>query len=225
MFNRVMTKDNIAVVTLLEHRASGARLIVANAHIHWDPEFRDVKLVQVAMLMEELNKIANDFARLPARINLAEGYDKAPHYSTGSKIPTIICGDFNSVPDSGVYDFMSSGHVEKNHDDFMDHVYGEYAIKGASHNFKLKSAYSHVNELPFTNFTPGFKGESTGIHVFVPRIELRPDALEVQARSIMSGTRPRRSACKACSATSTPSTSRRRSASRTATSRRTTFPS
>lgn len=158
MFNRVMTKDNIAVVTLLEHRASGARLIVANAHITWEPQFRDVKLVQVAMLMEELNKISNDFARLPARMNLAEGYDKAPHYSSGAKIPTIICGDFNSEPDSGVYEFLSTGHVEKNHGDFMDHVYGDYAVKGASHGFKLKSAYSHVNELPFTNFTPGFTG-------------------------------------------------------------------
>lgn len=88
MFNRVMTKDQIAVVTLLEHRASGARLIVANTHIHWDPEFRDVKLVQVAMLMDEVNKIANDFARLPSRLNLAEGYDKAPTYNNGTKIPT-----------------------------------------------------------------------------------------------------------------------------------------
>jgi CCR4-NOT transcription complex subunit 6 len=104
MFNRVMTKDNIAVVTLLEHRASGARLIVANAHIHWDPEFRDVKLVQVAMLMDELNKISNDFAKLPSRLNLGEGYDKAPTYVNGSKIPTVICGDFNSVPESGVYE-------------------------------------------------------------------------------------------------------------------------
>lgn len=171
MFNRVMTKDNIAVVTLLEHRASGARLIVANAHITWEPQFRDVKLVQVAMLMEELNKISNDFARLPARMNLAEGYDKAPHYSSGAKIPTIICGDFNSEPDSGVYEYLSTGHVEKNHGDFMDHVYGDYAVKGASHGFKLKSAYSHVNELPFTNFTPGFTGES--FHVFTRFLSLR----------------------------------------------------
>ncbi|GJN89201.1 hypothetical protein Rhopal_002179-T1 [Rhodotorula paludigena] len=158
MFNRVMTKDNIAVVTLLEHRASGARLIVANAHIHWDPEFRDVKLVQVAMLADELQKIANDFARLPARINLAEGYDKAPHYASGAKIPIIICGDFNSVPDSGVYQFLNSGRIEKDHEDFMDHTYGSYTTDGITHRLGLKSAYGSVNELPFTNYTPGFKG-------------------------------------------------------------------
>ncbi|GAA5944757.1 hypothetical protein JCM3775_006489 [Rhodotorula graminis] len=163
MFNRVMTKDNIAVVTLLEHRASGARLIVANAHIHWDPEFRDVKLVQVAMLMEEIAKVANDFARLPPRMNLGEGHDKAPHYSNGSKIPTIICGDFNSTPESGVYQFLQSGRIANDHDDFGDHVYGVYTQEGLNHRLGLKSAYSHVgsgagSELPFTNYTPGFKG-------------------------------------------------------------------
>ncbi|BGP47929.1 Glucose-repressible alcohol dehydrogenase transcriptional effector [Rhodotorula kratochvilovae] len=163
MFNRVMTKDNIAVVTLLEHRASGARLIVANAHIHWDPEFCDVKLVQVAMLMEEIGKVANDFARLPARRNLAEGYDEAPHYANGSKIPTIICGDFNSTPESGVYQYLQSGRIEHDHDDFGDHVYGIYTQEGLNHRLGLKSAYSHVgsgagSELPFTNYTPGFKG-------------------------------------------------------------------
>ncbi|GAA6027329.1 hypothetical protein JCM8097_002598 [Rhodosporidiobolus ruineniae] len=162
MFNRVMTKDNIAVVTLLEHRASGARLIVANAHIHWDPEFRDVKLVQVAMLMDELSKIANDFAKLPARMNLAEGYDKAPHYVNGSKIPTLIAGDFNSTPDSGIYEFLASGHVEKDHGDFMDHVYGTYTSEGLNHRLNLKSAYAAGGPggelMSFTNYTPGFKG-------------------------------------------------------------------
>lgn len=37
MFNRVMTKDNIAVVVLLEHRNSGARLMVANNHVSHIP--------------------------------------------------------------------------------------------------------------------------------------------------------------------------------------------
>lgn len=159
MFNRVMNKDNVAVVTLLEHRASGARLIAANAHIHWDPTFRDVKLVQAAMLMEELEKIGDRFARLGPRPDLAEGYT-APKYDNGLKIPTIVCGDFNSEPTSGVYEFLSEGRVSNDHDDFMSHVYGDYTATGvgAKHRLGLKSAYSHVGELPFTNYTPGFTG-------------------------------------------------------------------
>ncbi|KAK4702765.1 CCR4-NOT transcription complex subunit 6, partial [Phenoliferia sp. Uapishka_3] len=158
VFNRVMTRDHVAVVTLLEHRDSGARLIVANAHIFWDHDFRDVKLVQVAMLMDELAKISNDFAKLPPRLNLAEGFDAAPSYSNGSKIPTIVCGDFNSVSDSGVLEFLGRGSVSKDHSDFMNHTYGNYTSEGIAHRLALKSAYSHLNELPFTNFTPGFQG-------------------------------------------------------------------
>src|ERR1700730_12324140 len=58
VFNRVMNRDNIAVACHLRHKQDGYRVIVANAHIHWDPAFSDVKLVQVAMLMEELDDLA-----------------------------------------------------------------------------------------------------------------------------------------------------------------------
>lgn len=41
----------------------------------------------------------------------------------------------------------------------MDHTYGSYTTDGITHRLGLKSAYGSVNELPFTNYTPGFKGE------------------------------------------------------------------
>ena len=171
MFNRVMTKDQISVVTLFEHRQSGMRLIVANAHVYWDPEFKDVKLVQVAMLMDELERVAVRFRKLPPKRDLGPGYDKAPVYVDSSKIPTIVCGDFNSEPGSGVYDFLTSGSIGRDHDEcvraiitrltarsFMSHVYGNYTTEGLTHRLKLRSAYSAIGELPFTNYTPGFKG-------------------------------------------------------------------
>lgn len=158
MFNRVMTKDNIAVVALLENRESGSRVIVANVHIHWDPEFKDVKLVQVAMLMDELEKIGARFAKFPPKLDVAEGFPAAPRYSDGTKIPTLVCGDFNSVPDSGVYDYLSRAAIEPDHADFMSHVYGNYTAEGLGHKLALKSAYSNVGELPFTNYTPNFEG-------------------------------------------------------------------
>lgn len=158
MFNRVMTKDNIAVVTLLENKDSGSRLIVVNVHIHWDPVFRDVKLVQVAMLMDELDKIAERFAKFPPKLNVAPGFPAAPKYTSGSQIPTMICGDFNSEPSSGVYDYMSTGSLSGDHEDFMNHTYGRYTAEGMTHRFALKSAYANIGELPFTNYTPNFEG-------------------------------------------------------------------
>lgn len=156
IFNRVMTKDNVAAIVLLEHRMTGVRLVVANSHMHWDPEFRDVKLVQAAMLMEQLEEISESFAKLPHG-PLPEGV-VPPKYTTRTQVPMVVCGDFNSTPDSGVYEFLSHGSAPGNHDDFMDHIYGTYTSEGLRHSYVLRSAYGSIGELPFTNHTPGFRG-------------------------------------------------------------------
>jgi len=192
MFNRVLGKDHIAVICLLENIHTGTRFIVANAHIHWDPLYVDVKVVQTALLLEELEKVANHFAKYPppppntngASIAKADSSDEAsegsssdsgegsrpapapqtyrppPHYSDGTKIPMIVCGDFNSVPDSGVYDLVSTGHLPSNHPDFLSHIYGRYTSEGIRHRLGLKNAYAGLNpdELPLTNFTPSYQG-------------------------------------------------------------------
>jgi len=166
MFNRVLGRDNIAIVCLVENKMTGTRTIVANAHIYWNHQFRDVKLVQVGLLIDEVEKIANNFAKYPPRppapATASETCDNAssrppPVYSDGSKIPLIVCGDFNSVPGSGVYDFLSTGSIPSTHPDFMSHLYGKYTSDGLKHRLGLKSAYAGAGELPMTNYTPSFK--------------------------------------------------------------------
>jgi CCR4-NOT transcription complex subunit 6 len=154
MFNRVLGKDHIAVICLFEAKDTGTRIILANAHIHWDPAYRDVKLVQVALLVDEIEKIAANFARLPPKPDMP----RSPVYSDGSKIPLIICGDFNSVPSSGVYEFLSNGSVPPDHPDFMSHLYGRYTTDGLRHRLGLKSANAAAGELTLTNYTPSFQG-------------------------------------------------------------------
>ncbi|THH31350.1 hypothetical protein EUX98_g2838 [Antrodiella citrinella] len=173
MFNRVLGKDHIAVVCAFETKETGTRIIVANTHIHWDPQYRDVKLVQVALLIDEIEKIANSFAKYPPRppttspttatTNGSSASDNAssrppPVYSDGTKIPLVVCGDFNSLPPSGVYEFLSAGSVVSNHPDFMAHTYGKYTSDGLRHKLGLQSTYSVAGEIPFTNFTPTFRG-------------------------------------------------------------------
>jgi CCR4-NOT transcription complex subunit 6 len=144
MYNRLATKDNVAVLALFQNKELGTFILVANCHIHWDPTFCDVKLVQVAMLMEKLEQICRKYSKdLPA---------------DGSKrsIPVLICGDFNSTPNSGVYELLSSGKVEKNHEDFQEYNYGNYTKEGLHHSMSLKSAYCD-SKMTCTNFTPGFR--------------------------------------------------------------------
>ena len=103
MFDRFCGKDNIALGVVLEviesepKDAVPFRFLVTNVHIHWDPAQTDVKLVQAVMLMDEIGKFSKKFL------------DEHPEtVRGGSTIPTIICGDFNSLPGGLVYDFLSN---------------------------------------------------------------------------------------------------------------------
>jgi CCR4-NOT transcription complex subunit 6 len=135
MVNRVMSKDNIAVGCVLENPRTQQQLMVCNVHIFWDPAYRDVKLVQTALLMDEIKRFMNN-----------------------RDLPLVIAGDFNSLPDSGVYEFLARGHVGSDHSDLDQRLYGDYAQHGFKHDFSLRSCYSHIGELTFTNYTSDFRG-------------------------------------------------------------------
>ncbi|XP_072243387.1 CCR4-NOT transcription complex subunit 6-like [Leuresthes tenuis] len=171
MLNRVMTKDNIGVAVLLEVNKdmfSGDMkppqdrqlILVANAHMHWDPEYSDVKLIQTMMFLSELKSIAER-----ASGSVVTGSPT----SDPSSIPIVLCADLNSLPDSGVVEYLSNGGVADNHKDFKELRYNECLTNfncngkngnsdgSISHSFQLKSAYDS-NLMPYTNYTYDFKG-------------------------------------------------------------------
>ena len=76
-------------------------LLVATCHIHWDPEFCDVKLIQTMMLMNKLKDIVKE-----SQINALAETNSTNSDDTHS-IPLILCGDLNSLPDSGTDTFYS----------------------------------------------------------------------------------------------------------------------
>lgn len=66
-------------------------ILVCTAHIHWDPEFCDVKLIQTMMLSNELRSI----------LDQASQSFRPGHKPDSSNVQLLLCGDFNSLPDSG----------------------------------------------------------------------------------------------------------------------------
>ncbi|XP_033122341.1 CCR4-NOT transcription complex subunit 6-like [Anneissia japonica] len=170
MLNRVMTKDNIGIIALLEIREgcfdpsfsseSTPRqlLMVANAHIHWDPEFCDVKLIQIMMLMKELKKFQEE-----------ESHSFRPGSSSSANdqpaIPLLLAGDFNSLPESGVIEYLAKGKISLNHPDFKDMDYKKLFNFSSSpeqnghisHSFRLRRSYENTH-MEFTNHTFDFKG-------------------------------------------------------------------
>ncbi|XP_058837265.1 CCR4-NOT transcription complex subunit 6-like [Topomyia yanbarensis] len=122
MLNRVMPKDNIGLAALLkvkesawegvpqEQAAVSQPILVCTAHIHWDPEFCDVKLIQTMMLGNELKTILDE----------ASHSFRPGHKFDVNNVQLVLCGDFNSLPDSGVIEFLSAGRVSVDHQDFKE---------------------------------------------------------------------------------------------------------
>ncbi|CAH1794017.1 unnamed protein product [Owenia fusiformis] len=168
MLNRVMTKDNIALAALLETKEGAFEnevppesqvrqpVLVTTAHVHWDPEFCDVKLIQTMMLMQEIKQLVKDYTT-----SLRPGAT----VPDANSIPLILCGDLNSLPDSGVIEYLSEGKVPASHVDFKNMGYLSSLQKMNatdnkeifSHGFRIAKAYD-TDIMPYTNYTFDFKG-------------------------------------------------------------------
>lgn len=131
-------------------------LIVCTAHIHWDPEFCDVKLIQTMMLMHELRNFVDEAAQL-------FGMVPSGQHAEPNSIPLILCGDLNSLPDSGVVEYLSKGRISVQHPDFKELAYRDCLRKLSpivdknandhyTHPFELVKAYQD-DVMPFTNYT------------------------------------------------------------------------
>ena len=126
-------------------------MVVCTAHIHWDPEFCDVKLIQTMMLMFEIRNFVNDAAKQ---------YDVA---GGPNSIPLILCGDLNSLPNSGVVEFLTNSRISVHHPDFKDLYKDRDCLRRLcpsmsqnsndyTHTFDMVKAYND-DVMPFTNYT------------------------------------------------------------------------
>mmetsp|Transcript_22597 Transcript_22597/g.70163 ORF Transcript_22597/g.70163 Transcript_22597/m.70163 type:complete len:453 (+) Transcript_22597:108-1466(+) len=100
------------IIALMRHKASGKRLVCANTHLHWDPNFPHVKAMQASLVCQAIQEFR--------RSKGAEG------------CPVALCGDLNSlwrkfksdafdmVPpggfrESGVFQLLSMGQLTRHH--------------------------------------------------------------------------------------------------------------
>jgi CCR4-NOT transcription complex subunit 6 len=146
-----LSKDNVAQLVVLEFiqpPTRGSREInqvcIANTHLYSNKDFPDVKLWQTWQLLQELESFV---------------------MSRGTNLPLIICGDFNSTPDTAVYDLLSRQSVHPGHPDVNVATNDDVPnvlpdAMNISQSFQLGSAYQTVlgDEPWVTNYTENFKG-------------------------------------------------------------------
>lgn len=125
---------------------------VGNTHLHWDPSLEHVKVAQAHYVMHQIDELKSKF-----RVDF----------------PIILCGDFNSKPNSRVYELIRDGICKDRgkKKDILLHTHGT----------PLRSAYECINDPP-TNFASSFVGTldyifySKNIHVLGLLDELRKDS-------------------------------------------------
>ncbi|PAA52575.1 hypothetical protein BOX15_Mlig011868g2, partial [Macrostomum lignano] len=164
MINRVMVKDNIALMAIFEVKdevsAQSRQLVVSTAHIHWDPEYSDVKVIQSIMLLSALWKKIEDHM-----LQQRPGVESVDVTS----MPLIICGDFNSLPESGVFEYLATGKINKSHPDFKELGYenildkltphrSQHHPELLEHDLNLVRCYDQEVGMRYTNYTYDFRG-------------------------------------------------------------------
>eukprot|EP00440_Ansanella_granifera_P073731 gb/GFBE01080005.1/.p1 GENE.gb/GFBE01080005.1/~~gb/GFBE01080005.1/.p1 ORF type:complete len:594 (+),score=121.79 gb/GFBE01080005.1/:1-1782(+) len=162
-----LSKGNIALAVILEDlhiktthssQATGPNgghvLVVVNTHILCDPSAADVKLWQSHLLVQHLKQMNLDH------------------------MPILLAGDFNSTPESAVYEYLRRGSVRADHEDLRHDPCGLLGKLNLHHRLCLATAYETCNgrEAQYTNYTEDFKGT-------LDYIWFSPDALAVLAIS------------------------------------------
>eukprot|EP00537_Pseudo-nitzschia_pungens_P003745 CAMPEP_0172357986 /NCGR_PEP_ID=MMETSP1060-20121228/2328_1 /TAXON_ID=37318 /ORGANISM="Pseudo-nitzschia pungens, Strain cf. cingulata" /LENGTH=511 /DNA_ID=CAMNT_0013078961 /DNA_START=868 /DNA_END=2403 /DNA_ORIENTATION=+ len=149
-----LSKDNVAQLVVLElanpqlatrtNRDPINQVCIANTHLYSNKEFPDVKLWQAWQLLQELENFM---------------------VNRGANLPLMICGDFNSSPDSAVYGLLMQQTVHPGHPDVNVNTGDDCPnvlpdAMNITHSFQLGSAYQSVlgEEPQQTNYTLNFKG-------------------------------------------------------------------
>eukprot|EP01038_Epipyxis_sp_PR26KG_P004098 gene4098-5846_t len=142
-----LSRDNIAQIIILEclsrssNNNSRTCVCVVNTHLYANHLKPDVKLWQALSLMREIEQLV-----------------------TSRDLALLMCGDFNSLADSEVYEFLTSGSISEQR--YMDVFKNGStfnilpAIENIGHNVELGSAMYAANgsEPLFTNYTSKFRG-------------------------------------------------------------------
>uniref|UniRef100_UPI00398EC57B 2',5'-phosphodiesterase 12 n=1 Tax=Pristiophorus japonicus TaxID=55135 RepID=UPI00398EC57B len=132
---KVLQRSTTFQVCVLQSlKDSSRKLCIGNTHLYWHPKGGHIRLVQIAIAFRHLQQVTTEI------------YPDAP---------VIFCGDFNSTPASGVYDFVTKGSISADHPDWTSNGEGELCSMSLTHPFKLKSA---CGEPAYTNYVGGFQG-------------------------------------------------------------------
>ena len=187
-------KTNIMVMLLLEIIGTGKKVVLANTHLFWDPKREDIKTIQGYAVAGALSKFC-----------------EVNGFSTSDPPPIILCGDFNgmpyrpgnsknnpstdanpapdsvvadtAVPDSALFELLTSGTLPIDHPQHPDRWYTRVIpplmcprIGPLSTPWRLRNTFMLT---PFVPFAPAFTTKTNDFAGWIDHIWVDDQQVEV----------------------------------------------
>ncbi|XP_070815084.1 2',5'-phosphodiesterase 12 [Chaetodon trifascialis] len=149
--DKILQRSTILQVSVLEDlNKPGRKVCVANTHLYWHPKGGNIRLVQMGVALQHLSRVISEVA---------------------PGAPLVFCGDFNSSPDSGVFQLVTEASVPQQHADWSSSGPEE------SCSMELLSSFppllSACSQPAYTNYVGGFHG-------CLDYIFIQPDSMQVE---------------------------------------------
>ncbi|XP_043274609.1 2',5'-phosphodiesterase 12 [Venturia canescens] len=136
---RFVGRNTTVQVTVLRSKDNPNEiLVIGNTHLYFQPDADHIRLLQGFYALAYLQEIVNQ-----TRASIDDC----------SRISVILSGDFNSTPDCGIYQLMTTGHVPHYHKDWKSNSAQIIENVSLSHNDSFASACGTPQ---YTNFTVEF---------------------------------------------------------------------
>uniref|UniRef100_T1GHM6 Endonuclease/exonuclease/phosphatase domain-containing protein n=1 Tax=Megaselia scalaris TaxID=36166 RepID=T1GHM6_MEGSC len=117
--------------------------LVVTTHLLYNPRREDVRLAQIQLLLAEMDRYSLD--------------------EEGKRIPIILSGDFNSVPESATLNFLKSGHL--NYENLSRNTLGSGDNQGAVGKVFLPSSIGITDSCQhFDLVSSNYKANRTRIY-------------------------------------------------------------
>ncbi|XP_076821644.1 2',5'-phosphodiesterase 12-like isoform X1 [Clavelina lepadiformis] len=141
-YHRVISRGSCVLVAVLQSVQFPERyLVVANTHLYFHPQAQHIRLIQMEVILNIVNKKVNELQSADRSLNVSY----------------MVCGDLNSKPRTGLVEYMLTGRIPANHADWYSGGIETYHGTDIclSHDMKFISACGIPR---YTNYVAGFSG-------------------------------------------------------------------
>ncbi|XP_026845773.1 2',5'-phosphodiesterase 12 isoform X2 [Drosophila persimilis] len=129
-------------ICLLKVKKTDKYMLVANTHLYFHPDADHIRLLQIGFALTYIEYLHKQSV-------------KEHNITDPQNIGLIFCGDFNSVPDCGVYKLMTEQFVDKQFSDWCSNPDEAVVDVELAQPFKMFSACGKPR---YTNYTALFSG-------------------------------------------------------------------